>query len=119
MRELSEYHATDRDAAEYQTKVIVFNLGLYTCFAAFVLEVINVWWMVALSSVMVTRWMIAFHELLHLRSADELDPFTRLLPIPFAPLNIGYREYRNIHAGHHRDTATERDPDAFHILGDT
>lgn len=117
MKDLSEYHATDRDALEYQIKVIIFTLGLYACFAAFAFDVINVWWMAALSSVLVTRWMIAFHELLHLRSADELDLFTRLLPIPFAPLNIGYREYRNIHGGHHSDAATERDPDAFHIMG--
>jgi fatty acid desaturase len=66
---------------------------------------------------MLTRWMIAFHELLHLRKAEELDLLTRLFPLPFSPLNLGYREYREIHIGHHRHTATEQDPDAFHILG--
>lgn len=115
--ELSDYHAGDWDAREYRLKVIFFTLALYGCFAAFALGALGLYWMAALTSVLVTRWMIAFHELLHLRSAEQLDFFTRLLPIPFAPLNIGYREYRMIHAEHHRYTATAEDPDAFHILG--
>ena len=61
--------------------------------------------------------MIASHELMHLKKPQELDLLTRLLPIPFAPFNLGYREYRAIHMGHHRHTATLDDPDAFHILG--
>ncbi len=117
MKDFSNYHADDGDALEYRIKIILFTLGLYGCYAAFALGQLNVWWMAALSTVMVTRWMIAFHELLHLRKAEELDLFTRLLPIPFAPINIGYREYRNIHAGHHRHAATHKDPDAFHIQG--
>lgn len=113
----SKYHATDRDAREYQVKVTLFTLSIFCCYAAYIIGVINVWWMAVLTSVMVTRWMIAFHELLHMRKADELDLLTRLLPIPFAPFNIGYREYRSIHAGHHRHVATDDDPDAFHIQG--
>lgn len=117
MKDYTEFYADNSDAIEYQVKVILFTLSLYGCYAAFALELINVCWMAALSSIMVTRWMIAFHELLHLRKAEELDLITRLLPIPFAPLNIGYREYRNIHAGHHRYSAANDDPDAFHIQG--
>lgn len=115
--ELSDLQAGDSDALEYQIKVIFFTMGLYGCFAAYSLGAVDLFSMTALTSVLVTRWMIAFHELLHLRSAEQLDLFTRLLPIPFAPLNIGYREYRLLHAGHHSYTDTADDPDAFHILG--
>ncbi len=117
MKDFSEYHAGDRDAFEYQVKVILFTISLYGCYAAFALGAINVWWMAGLSTVMVTRWMIAFHELLHLRKAEDLDLLTRLIPLPFSPFNIGYREYQEIHAGHHRYAATIEDPDAFHIQG--
>ncbi len=117
MDDFTHYHATPADAVEYQLKVTLYTLLLFACYAAYATGAINLWWMAGLTSVLVSRWMIAFHELLHLRRADELDLLTRLLPIPFAPLNIGYREYRNIHAGHHLHTANEQDPDAFHILG--
>ena len=117
MQTYSQYHADDNDAREYQFKIVIFTLILFVCFAAYASGWFNVWWMVAISTIAVTRWMIAFHELFHLRKPEELVFFIRLLPIPFAPLNLGYREYRNIHFGHHRYTATQDDPDAFHILG--
>lgn len=117
MSEFSEYYANEKDAVEYRVKIIFFTLAIFACFAAFATDVINVVWMAVLTTVMVTRWMIAFHELMHLKKPDDLDLFTRLLPMPFAPFNLGYREYQNIHMGHHRYTATHNDPDAFHILG--
>ncbi len=117
MKDFTQYHASPTDARQYQLKVTLYTVLLFGCYAAYASGAINLWWMVGLSSVLVTRWMIAFHELIHLRDADELDLLTRLLPIPFAPFNIGYREYRNIHAGHHQYTASEQDPDAFHIMG--
>ncbi len=117
MKDITQYHATQSDALEYQVKITLYTLLIFGCYAAYLSGALTIWWMVGLTSVLVTRWMIAFHELMHLRGADELDLLTRLLPIPFAPFNIGYREYRNIHAGHHADTANEQDPDAFHILG--
>ena len=117
MADYSQYYANEKDAVEYRFKIIFFTLAIYSCFAAFVFDLINVGWMIVLTSIMVTRWMIAFHELMHLKKAEELDLLTRLLPIPFAPVNLGYREYQNIHMGHHRFTATPNDPDAFHILG--
>jgi len=117
MSDFSEYHAGDIDALEYQAKVILFTLGVFVCFGAYAAGVMNMVWMTLLTSVMVTRWMISFHELMHLKKPEELDFFTRVLPIPFSPLNLGYREYQNIHMGHHQYTATADDPDAFHILG--
>jgi len=117
MQTFNQYHANDRDAREYQFKIGLFTLIIFVSFAAYASGGINVWWMAAIATISVTRWMIAFHELFHLRKPEELGFLIRLLPIPFAPLNLGYREYRNIHFGHHKYTATENDPDAFHILG--
>lgn len=117
MLDFSELYANKKDALEYRIKIVFFTLAIFACFAAYASGVINVIWMALLTTVMVTRWMIAIHELMHLKKPDELDLFTRLLPIPFGPVNLGYREYVDIHMGHHQHTATSKDPDAFHILG--
>ena len=117
MDDLEHYYASEKDATEYQVKIIAFTLGLYLVFIAFTAGYVNVWIMIPLSSILVTRWMIAFHECFHLKKADELDWITRLVPIPFSPMNLGYQEYRQIHMGHHRHTAQKEDPDAFHIRG--
>lgn len=117
MSDFSKYYANEKDVLEYRIKITLFTLAVFSCYIAYANDVINFLSMTLLTTVMVTRWMIAFHEIMHLRKAGELDLFTRLLPIPFAPFNLGYREYHHIHMGHHRYTATSNDPDAFHILG--
>lgn len=117
MKIFSSYYADGKDAFEYQLKMLFLVVAIYACFGAYSLNWMGVWWMAAIVSVLVTRWMIAFHELFHLKKADDLDVITRLSPIPFAPFNLGYREYQTIHMGHHQHTATQQDPDAFHILG--
>ena len=117
MQTFSSYNAGNKDALEYQAKLTFFTLAIYGCFAAYVMGWMSVWWMSAVVSVLVTRWMIAFHELFHLKKAEELDLLSRIGPIPFAPLNLGYREYRHSHFGHHHHTASAMDPDAFHIRG--
>ena len=117
MSDFTEYYANEKDALEYRIKITFFTLALFVCYAAYASGVINVIWMALLTTIMVTRWMIAFHELMHLKKPQDLDLLTRLLPIPFAPFNLGYREYQKIHMGHHQFTATPKDPEAFHILG--
>jgi fatty acid desaturase len=117
MDNIELFYANERDAREYQYKVIAFTMCLYLVFIAFALGYIPFWIMLPVSSILVTRWLIAFHELLHLKKAEDLDWLTRLVPIPFSLVNLGYREYRQIHMGHHRYTAQREDPDAFHIRG--
>lgn len=112
-----DYQAGDRDAFEYQFKLIFFTAIIYACFIAYARDWLSFGLMAVIVSVCVTRWLIAFHELFHLRGPDELDLLTRLQPIPYGPVALGYREYWEIHKGHHRYTATEEDPDAFHIRG--
>lgn len=117
MTDFSKYDANENDVMEYRFKVVFFTLAIFACYAAYASDAISVMWMAFFTNVLVTRWMITFHELMHLKKPQELDLFTRLSPIPFAPFSLGYREYHNIHMGHHRYTATDKDPDAFHILG--
>jgi len=117
MQTYHQYYAGDSDAREYQFKIVLFTVIIYAVFFAYATGWLNVWWMAALVSVSVTRWMIAFHELFHLRKPEKLNYFIRLQVIPFTPMALGYREFRDIHMGHHKYTATEQDPDGFHILG--
>lgn len=112
-----EHLYTRADGARYARLVTIHTLLLYAhlglCLAG-----IAPWWTLCLSApVLVVRWMLALHELFHLRPADEVDGFTALMPLAVTPLFIGYREYRAIHMGHHAHMATPRDPDYFHIRG--
>jgi hypothetical protein len=115
--EFKRYHASDREALLYRFKLFAFTLLIYASLIAWVNDWISGAVMAVFVSVSVTRWLIAFHELLHLRKAEQLDFITRLQPIPFSPVSPGYREYRDIHKGHHQFTASAGDPDAFHIRG--
>lgn len=65
----------------------------------------------------VPRWMIAVHELFHLRSHREVDPVTRLLPFLFSFLALGYRELPANHRSHHRHMATPLDAEYYPLRG--
>ncbi|MCH9639773.1 MAG: fatty acid desaturase [Betaproteobacteria bacterium] len=117
MQTFNQYYADNNDAREYQLKLHLFTFAIFVCFGAFVTGWLNIWLMVVIVSVAVTRWMIVFHELFHLRRPEELDYLSRLQIIPFSPFNMGYREYRDMHMRHHKYVATTNDPDAFHIMG--
>lgn len=117
VEQYKDYFADDSAANWYRIKLFFYTLVIFAGFFAYVNNWIHVAVMAVVVSICVTRWLIAFHELFHLRNADRLDVFTRLQPIPFSPLSLGYREYLEIHKGHHAHTATEKDPDAFHIRG--
>lgn len=109
------YHR--RDGARYARLVILYTLLSYAHFGLCLADILP-WWTMWLSlPVLAIRWMLALHELFHLRSADEVDRFIALMPLAVTPLFIGYREYREIHKGHHAYMATPRDPDYFHIRG--
>lgn len=117
MQNYEQYFAGDDDAREYQIKIVFFTLLIYAGLAAYVSGWLDAPWMVVLVSIATTRWMIAIHELFHLRKPESLNFFIRLQPLPFTPFSLGYREFQAIHIGHHKHPATEHDPDGFHILG--
>ena len=75
-------------------------------------------WTLLLSvPILVPRWMIAIHELFHLRSEREVDPLTRLLPFVFTLVGVGYRELLVNHRSHHRHMTTPLDAEYFQLRG--
>lgn len=109
--------ATERDAQQYELASGAIVLALIGAYLAAALHVIPVWAMVLVVVSILPRWMIYFHELFHVRKADQVTILNRLMLLPFTPLSLGYREFREIHWGHHKAPASDKDPDAFHILG--
>lgn len=66
------------------------------------------------------RWMINFHELLHIHSEHQVHPFIRLMgvsPVPLSIVSLSYGQIRTLHFAHHAAPTTETDPDAYHIRG--
>lgn len=75
-------------------------------------------WTLALSMpILVPRWMIAVHELFHLRTEREVDGVTRLLPFLFTFLCLGYRELLANHRSHHRHMSTPADAEYYQLRG--
>lgn len=75
-------------------------------------------WTLLLSvPVLVPRWMIAVHELFHLRDGRDVDVWTRFMPFPFTFLSLGYRELLANHQSHHRCMCTPADAEYFQLRG--
>lgn len=107
----------DQDARRYTLITLVCYALLYGQFLLALAGAIPFWSMCLTAPVLIVRWMFAQHELFHLRTAREVDPLTRLLPLMLTPISLGYKEYLHIHYGHHRHMATEDDPEYFQLRG--
>src|SRR5512132_2502920 len=75
------------------------------------------WTLLVSVPLLVPRWMIALHELFHLRSEREVDPVTRFEPLLFTPIALGYREMLANHRAHHRFMATPDDAEFYQLRG--
>lgn len=98
------------------TPLICYGL-LYGHFALCLAAWLPMWTFCLSAPILVVRWMLATHELMHLRDAREVDPLTRLMPLLLTPLSLGYREFLDIHRGHHRYMATPADPEYYQLRG--
>lgn len=105
------------DARRFQRNALLINGLIYAHYGAVVFSLVPPWTLLLTLPVLVVRWMLSVHELFHLRNPQEVDPLTRLLPLAFTPLMLGYSEYRSMHFGHHRHHGTVEDPEHFHIRG--
>ena len=114
-RRFSEFYATEHDARGYTRTAIVCNLAAYAHLLLAAAHWVPGWTLALVVPVLVPRWMIAVHELFHLRSEREVDGFTRLLPFVFTPLALGYREQLGTHRGHHRHMAVPEDPEYYQL----
>ncbi len=110
-------YASAVDAQRYQRTILVMTGIVFGQFALSVAGIIPFWAFLLTCPIVIPRWMLAVHELFHVKKPDELDAITRLLPMGFSPLVLGYREYREIHSGHHRFMCTEADPEWFQLKG--
>lgn len=106
-----------RHARRFELLINVYMALLYAHFGFALAGIVPYWTLTLSAAVLVPRWMLAVHELFHIRSERQVAWLTRLLPLALTPLVLGYREYRTIHFGHHRHMATQDDPDFFHIRG--
>lgn len=108
---------TDADAARLRrTGLLCYGLlygHVFVCLVGW----LPAWTLVLSSPILVVRWMIATHELFHLRAHDQVDPVTRLMPLLLTPLSLGYKEFLAIHRGHHQHMATPDDPEYFQLRG--
>jgi len=94
-----------------------YLLLMYALLGASLLEWIPVWLLVLSIPPLYIRCALSGHELMHIRKASQVPLLHRLMMILETPVCLGYREHRDIHMRHHRDPATERDPEFFQIRG--
>jgi len=73
------------------------------------------YWVTLLIGAPLARWAISVHELFHIPEPHPL--WVRALPITFSPINVGWKEYKAEHLGHHKQTANENDPEWWRIGG--
>lgn len=112
-----EFYTTDEEARRYSLQIVVCNVLIYLWFLMALVGYAPWWSGIPTIFLLLPRWMIAVHELFHVRGAFQVNYFIYLLPMLLTPLNVGYREYQDIHFRHHRYMCTPQDPDFYHIRG--
>lgn len=115
-----DYHAlfnTDEDTRRLRRNALLCYVLLYGHFLACLGGFLPAWTLTLTAPVLVMRWLIATHELFHLRRHDQVGLVTRLMPLMLSPLTLGYKEFLAIHRGHHQYMATRDDPEYFQIRG--
>jgi hypothetical protein len=116
-RRFAHAYGGEADARVLTLEAHLCNALAYIHLAAAALDAVPAWTLALSIPILVPRWMIAVHELFHLRSEREVDPVMRLLPFLFTPLSLGYRELLTDHRGHHLHMARSADPELYQLRG--
>ena len=116
-RDFAVYFASDADARRLTRNSLVCVALIYADLIAAAAGMVPVWTLAVVVPVLVPRWMIAIHELFHLRSEREVDPVTRFQPLLFTPISLGYRENLVNHRSHHRFMAATGDAELYQLRG--
>jgi hypothetical protein len=111
------FFTTAADGARYQRTVLILTALAFGQLALAVLHVVPFWIMALTMPVIVPRWMLAVHELFHVCKSDQVHFITQLLPMAFTPFSLGYKQYQEIHSGHHQFMCTKDDPELFQLRG--
>lgn len=113
----AELFATAEDGRRYSRTIVITYVVMLALFIIEHFQPLPGWLIAGVMSLALARWMLLSHELFHIVDYDQAPALVRLVLVPVTPINIGYAEYRQLHAGHHQDAASAQDPDAFHIRG--
>lgn len=116
----AEYIVTELDALRYSRQCMVAALVLFAAYGFTLAGMISPWVLALVVVLVLPRWIINVHELLHIYDETQLNRLICLLgvsPVPLSILTLSYPELRQIHFGHHRSPAMVDDPDAYHIRG--
>ncbi len=111
---------TEQDALGYVQQCWIASLILLASYAWAVQGGLPIAGLMLVVILVIPRWTISVHELLHIYSPQQLNRVICLLgasPVPLSVLTLGYRQIQTLHFAHHRAAATEADPDAYHIRG--
>ena len=109
--------AHEADARRLTRNSLLCTAVIYLHLLAVAAALVPPWTAAITAMLLVPRWMIAVHELFHLRSDREVDPVTWLQPLVFTPLSLGYREMLANHRSHHRFMSTRRDVEFYQLRG--
>ena len=116
----TEYLVTEQDAIAYVNHCLIASAFLVAGYAGAIANLVPLWLMALIVVLALPRWVINFHELMHVYHPEQMNRFICVMgvsPIPLSVLTLSYGELRSLHFAHHRTPATEEDPDSFHIHG--
>lgn len=111
---------TEQEAIAYVNHCLIASAFLVAAYAGAIADLVPLWLMAVTVLLALPRWVINFHELMHVYHPEQMNRFICVMgvsPIPLSVLTLSYGELRSLHFAHHRSPATEEDPDAFHIRG--
>jgi hypothetical protein len=116
-RDLATTFASDADAKRLTRTSLICVAVIYGDLLAAAAGLVPAWTLAIVVPLLIPRWMIAIHELFHLRSEREVDPVTRFQPLLFTPIALGYRENLVNHRTHHRHMGTAADAEFYQLRG--
>ena len=115
-----EYMVTELDALGYSRRCMVGTGVLLGAYALAITQVIPPVALPLIVLLVLPRWMINVHELLHIYDEQQLNRFICLMgvsPVPLSVISLSYGEIRTQHFAHHAAPAQADDPDLYHIQG--
>lgn len=116
----AEYCVTELDALQYSRRCMVGTGLMVGGYALAIAQVLPLWALPLLVLLVLPRWMINVHELLHVYDEQQLHPLICLMgasPVPLSILSLSYGQIRQQHFAHHAAPTTAADPDRYHICG--
>jgi hypothetical protein len=108
---------SEADIALYARESFGYLAAVHVALVCSLLGWLPLWLMAPIVMVALPRFHLALHELMHMRTASQVNPFTWLNFHFDTPISLGYHEYRTVHIDHHRHPATEQDPEWYQIRG--